>query len=196
MNLILHKKADKSEVTLESVVNTVTANDISDYSKIRYVADYLTDAISSHKLYTPDRISVERTLHQASYTYQELTLLYGPLHSYDEASRYTGQYGLFFMLQDFDTFFGFTLTSDPANKVSTDGKGEYIQLSDRAVDTMRAVHDLISELDTIRRGHDESKIVSTDWTRVVQESEAYRNSSEANTQYQIVISYIKDHSTT
>ncbi|WP_127533074.1 hypothetical protein [Paenibacillus kobensis] len=195
LNFVLNNKADKTKSTLDSVVNTVISKDITDYSRIRYVPGYLTNAISDRRLYTSDMIYLQQTMNQVAYTYQELTFLYGPLHSYEESSHYIGEHGLFSMLQDFDIFFASTLSYDPANTVSTDSKGEYIQLSDSAVEVMRALHEMISELVKIQKGHDESKIFSLDWKQVMRESEAYLDSPETETKHRMVIDYNVSHAT-
>lgn len=96
----------------------------------------------------------QQQFHQLSNMHSQLTLLYGPLHAYDEYNKISsiGTHNMFNMFVDFSVFFDH-LGRNYFESMTSDEEGQYLVLSQLDTETrdgIQIIADIMGELDSLR----------------------------------------------
>lgn len=129
--------------------------------------------------------------------HSQLTLLYGPIYSFEEYSTISsiGTRNLFNMYVDFSLFFEY-LGDRYYDSLTSDKEGQYISISDLdedSIEGIRIIVDITGELDSIRSQSYED--LSSNNKKALQDflkkSSQYFNTQEVQEKVEIIESIIK-----
>lgn len=156
MNIVLYNKSKKTD-HYEIAVDTALGYFSSEY-RMGSLHESLEKAVSEQRLdfgelgrfnnYYRDDLKKISTMHR------QLTLLYGPIFSYEQYDRISsiGTNTLFNLLEDCSTFFD-DLGEDTKDSLRNDGERQYIdlgKLDDEVMAGVKTIAEIIGELEAIR----------------------------------------------
>lgn len=163
LNVFLYNKSKQIE-GYETAADTALSYFISEY-RIGPIHRSLTQSISEEKLYFGEQgrfnNSYRSDLQKLSSVHRQLTLLYGPINSYEDYSDISsiGTNNLFIMLEDFSMFFEY-LEELNFDSMAIDSEGQYIDLSkldEGILDGVKIIAEITGDLDSIRSSSFEDK---------------------------------------
>lgn len=163
VNVLLYNKSKQIE-GYETAADTALSYFISEY-RIEPIHRSLTQSLSEEKLYfgEPGRFnnSYRSDLQKLSIVHRQLTLLYGPINSYEEYTDISsiGTNNLFIMLVDFSMFFEY-LEELNFDSMARDSEGQYIDLSkldEEIIDGVKIIAEITGDLESIRSSSYEDK---------------------------------------
>ncbi|RJE83923.1 hypothetical protein D3P07_24240 [Paenibacillus sp. 1011MAR3C5] len=186
LNVIQNNKNKKTEFALYQVAMDFN---LLEYRKIGTIYQSLAKAAEERKLYAND-FRLHEKFQQLSMLYMEMVMLYGTLHSYQDISS-IGTNRMFDMLQDFGQYFSL-LNYAQSLSLAEDEIGQYVQLTDRQVESIAEIAQVMGELDHIRLGvGSSSDDIRSNWVNIMLNNEAISNSPGVVEKHQHIINEIK-----
>lgn len=163
LNIVLFNKAKKYE-RYETAVDSALGYFTSEY-RIGSIHRSLEHALSKGKLYfgEPGKLNnkYKSDLQKVGSMHRELTLLYGPLFSYEDYNQISsiGINNLFNMFEDFSMFFE-NVEQVYLDAKTIDSERQYINLNnlnEEVITGIQIIAEITGKLDSIRSGSYENK---------------------------------------